>query len=82
MLIPHLSSGALVAADKGYISACQEARLLALTGVRLVVVRRRNMLPNTATDDAFIRRYRHTIETANSRLDQIGPSTPPCLLPG
>lgn len=71
-LIPYLPSGALVAADKGYISARQEARLLALTGVRLVVARRKNMLPNTPADDAFIRRYRHTIETANSCLELMG----------
>lgn len=71
-LIPCLPSGACVAADKGYISARHEGRLLALTGVRLVVARRSNMLPNTPADDAFIRRHRHTIETANSRLEQMG----------
>jgi hypothetical protein len=71
-LIPALPSGALVAADKGYISNQHEARLLALTGVRLVVARRKNMLPNTPTDDAFIRQHRHTIETANSQLALMG----------
>lgn len=71
-LIPALPSGALVAADKAYLSARVEARLLAHTGVRLVVARRKNMLPNTPADDAFIRLHRHTIETANSQLERMG----------
>ncbi len=67
-----LPSGALVAADKGYISGPLEARVLADFGVRLVVARRKNMLPNTPADDAFIHTHRHTIETLNSQLESMG----------
>ncbi len=67
-----LPCGALVAADKGYISAPLEARVLADFGVRFVVARRKNMLPNTPADDAFIRTYRHTIEIFNSQLESMG----------
>jgi hypothetical protein len=68
----QLPSGALVVADKGYNSARDEASILAHTGVRLVVQRRDNMLPNTSVDDRLIRQHRHLIETVNSQLGAMG----------
>jgi hypothetical protein len=68
----QLPSGALVVADKGYNSARAEASILAHTGVRLVVQRRDNMLPNTPADDRLIRQHRRLIETVNSQLEAMG----------
>lgn len=67
-----LPSGALVVADKGYNAARDEASILAHTGVRLVVQRRDNMLPNTPTADHLIRTHRRVIETVNSQLEAMG----------
>jgi hypothetical protein len=67
-----LPSGALVVADKGYNAARDEASILAHTGVRLVVQRRDNMLPNTPADDRLIRQHRRLIETVNSQLEAMG----------
>lgn len=68
----QLPSGALVVADKGYNCAHDEASILAHTGVRLVIQRRDNMLPNTLSDDALIRQHRQMIETVNSQLEAMG----------
>src|SRR5579859_2770692 len=68
----QLPPGALVVADKGYNCAHDEASILTHTGVRLVVQRRDNMLPNTPADDQLIRQYRHMIETVNSQLEAMG----------
>lgn len=67
-----LPSGALVVADKAYNSGKDEASILAHTGVRLVVKRKANMLPNCPADDALIAQYRKRIETVNSQLVNMG----------
>jgi hypothetical protein len=68
----QLPSGTLVVADKGYNCAIDEASILAHTGVRLVVQRRDNMLPNSSADDQLIRQHRRMIETVNSQLEAMG----------
>lgn len=67
-----LPSGALVVADKAYNSGQDEASILAHTGVRLVVKRKANMLPNCPADEALIRQHRQRIETVNSQLENMG----------
>jgi len=67
-----LPSGALVVADKGYNSGKDEASILAHTGVRLVVKRKDNMLPNCPADEALIAQHRRRIETVNSQLENMG----------
>ena len=62
----------LVGADKAYNAAHAESSILAHTGVRLVVQRRTNMLPNSPPDDALIRQHRTMIETVNSQLAAMG----------
>ena len=54
-------------------SAADEASILAETGVRLVPVRRANMRPHAwFMDDIELRAYRHTMETVNRHLEQMG----------
>lgn len=67
-----LPCGALVVADKGYNSGKDESSLLAHTGVRLVVKRKDNMLPNCPADEALIALHRKRIETVNSQLENMG----------
>jgi hypothetical protein len=67
-----LPSGALVVADKAYNSGKDEASILAHSGVRLIVKRKDNMLPNCPADDALIAQYRKRIETVNSQLENMG----------
>lgn len=67
-----LPSGALVVADKAYNSGKDEASILAHSGVRLVVRRKANMLPNCPADDALIAQHRKRIETVNSQLESMG----------
>jgi hypothetical protein len=57
---------------KAYVNGLSVSRVCWRLRVSASSLRRTNMLPNTPADDAFIRRYRHTIETANSRLEQMG----------
>ena len=59
-------------ADKGYNSSKDEASILAHSGVRLVVKRRANRLPNCPVDAAFIAHHRKRIETVNSQLVNMG----------
>lgn len=67
-----LPSGAFLLGDKGYISAPDEQTMLAETGVRLVPQHRDNMKPNTFLEQAYLRWYRKSIETVNSRLEKMG----------
>jgi len=71
-LVYGLPCGALVVADKGYNSAKDEASILAHTGVRLVVKRKANMVPNCPADEALIAQHRKRIETVNSQLETMG----------
>jgi hypothetical protein len=71
-LTVHLSPGATVFGDKGYISEPDATSIFAATGVRLVSVRRKNMLPNSWADDYDLRHYRKRIETLNSQLEAMG----------
>jgi hypothetical protein len=63
-----LPPGARLLGDKAYNSAADEASLLADTRVRLIPIRRANMVPHTCfLDDIELHLYRHTIETVNSQ---------------
>ncbi len=72
-LTAGLPTGARVFGDKGYNSADDEASILAETGVRLIPIRRANMKPHAwFLDELELREYRHTIETVNSQLENMG----------
>lgn len=71
-LTVELPSGARVYADKGYIDLKGEASILADTGVRLIPIRRKNMLPHDWIDEYDLRQYRMSIETTNSQLESMG----------
>jgi hypothetical protein len=71
-LTAALPAGAHVYADKAYNSAPDEASILSATGVRLVPLRKDNMIPNTAAEQAGLRAFRKTIETLNSQLEAMG----------
>ncbi len=71
-LLYGLPPGAWVYADKAYNSAPDEASILADTGVRLVPIRKDNMIPNTAVERAGLRTFRKTIETVNSQAEAMG----------
>jgi len=71
-LLYCLPPGAWAYADKAYNSASDEATILAETGVRLVPIRKDNMLPNTAAERAGLRTFRTTIETVNSQAEAMG----------
>ena len=57
---------------KGYISADDARTIFEDSGVRLVSIRRKNMLPNTWADDFDLRLYRKRIETAYSQFQAMG----------
>lgn len=68
-----LPVGARLLGDKGDNSAPDEASIRDETGVRLVPIRRANMRPHAwFVDDIALHDYRHTIETVNSQLEQMG----------
>lgn len=71
-LMERLPSGALVYGDKAYNSADDEAALEGETGVRLVLRRRENMMPNTLGEWYGLRQYRGMAETVNSQLEAWG----------
>jgi hypothetical protein len=71
-LTVHLPKDAAVFADKGYVSAPDAQTILQETGVRLVSVRRKNMLPNSWADDFDLRLYRKRIETLYSQMEKMG----------
>ena len=67
-----LPQAACVYGDKGYIAQIAAATIFDQTGVRLVSIRRNNMLPNSWADDFDLRRYRRRIETVYSQLESMG----------
>jgi hypothetical protein len=71
-LVERLPAGAWVYADKGYNSADDEAVLEGETGVRLVPIRKANMVPNPLDERVGLRRYRKKIEAVNSQLAAWG----------
>jgi len=72
-LTVDLPAGARVFGDKGDNSAADEASILAATQVRLIPIRRANMLPHAwFLDELELREYRHTIETVNSQCEAMG----------
>jgi len=71
-LTVSLPKGATVFGDKGYVSDPDALSIFAACGVRLVSIRRKNMLPNRWADDYDLRRYRRRIETVYSQLEAMG----------
>ena len=67
-----LPEGACVFGDKGYNSAPDEQTILADTGVRVIPVRRKNMMAHEWADEYDLKRYRKNIETVNSQLEKMG----------
>lgn len=70
-----LPKGACVYADKGYISGAVKRSLrptVRRDGVHLVAWHKANMKPNTFEEWCGLRRYRHSIETFNSQLHNMG----------
>jgi hypothetical protein len=71
-LLYGLPPGAWVYADKAYNSAPDEASIRDDTGVRLVPIRKDNMIPHTAAERAGVRTVRTAIETVNSQAEAMG----------
>jgi hypothetical protein len=67
-----LSEGTTIFADKGYVSEKDADSILATTGVRLVAIRRKNMMPLPWVDDYDLRLYRRRIETVYSQMEAMG----------
>jgi len=67
-----LPEGACVYSDKAYNAADDEQTILEQTGVRLVPIRKKNMLAHSWADEFDLRRYRRLIETRNSQLENMG----------
>jgi len=70
-LTVNLPEDAGIFTDKAYNSA-QDEEWLALDGVRLIPIRKKNMQPHTWADDYDLRLYRKSIETVNSQLESMG----------
>jgi len=66
-----LPKGASLYGDKGYNDAIAEA-FLALDGLRLIPIRKKNMQPHEWADEYDLRLYRKRIETVNSQLESLG----------
>jgi len=66
-----LPEGASLYGDKGYNDAIAEA-FLALDGLRLIPIRKKNMHPHEWADEYDLRLYRKSIETVNSQLESLG----------
>lgn len=71
-LTVNLPDAAAVFGDKGYISTLDAQTIFEACGVRLVSVRRKNMLPNSWADDFDLRLYRNRIETVYSQMQKMG----------
>lgn len=71
-LTQRLPTGATLYGDKAYISADDEAWIDGETGIALIPHRRGNMTPNSAAEQAGLRRYRGRVETVNSQLAAWG----------
>ncbi len=68
-----LPEGARVFGDKAFNSLEDEHSIFEALGVRLIPVRKANMLPHAwFVDDLELQEYRHTIETVNSQLEKMG----------
>jgi hypothetical protein len=67
-----LGVGAKVYGDKGYNCLKEEASILEESGVRLIPIRRKNMENHNWEDRMDLRKYRKSIETANSQLEKFG----------
>jgi hypothetical protein len=69
----ELPATARLFGDKAYNSGPDERSIAADTGVRVIPVRRKNMVPHAwFIDELDLREYRHTIETVNSQLEKMG----------
>lgn len=66
-----LPGGACLYGDKALNSGPDEAAL-ALEGLRLIPIRKKNMQPHHWLDELHLREYRHGIETVNSQLESMG----------
>lgn len=66
-----LPAGASLYGDKAFNSRPDEAAL-ALDGLRLIPIRKKNMQPHHWLDDLHLQEYRHGIETVNSQLESMG----------
>jgi hypothetical protein len=66
-----LPTGAAVYGDKGYNYADGE-EFLALDGLRLIPIRKKNMEPHSWEDEYDLHLYRKSIETVNSQLESMG----------
>ncbi len=71
-LIERVPGGAWVYGDKGYNSGDDEATLAGETGVRLVPIRKANMVPNPIDERVGLRAHRKKIEGVNSQLEAWG----------
>lgn len=71
-LLAELPEGAVVVADKGYISYKDEIMAYLNGGIRLIPKYRKNMRGNSPEDAQLIHTYRHMIETVNSQLEKMG----------
>ena len=68
----ELPSGANVYGDKAYNSAHDESTIEADTLVKLVPIRRANMLCNSWDEKQGLRENRHQVESLNSQLERMG----------
>lgn len=68
-----LPKGARVFGDKAFNSVEDERSIFEALGVRLIPIRKANMLPHPwFLDELELQEYRHTIETVNSQLEKMG----------
>lgn len=65
-------AGTSLFGDKGANCAADEASILKETGLRVVPVRKANMVPNELVDAYDLRQMRHSVETVNSQLEKMG----------
>lgn len=70
-LTVDLPDGASLYGDKAFNSGPDEAHL-ALEGLRLIPIRKKNMRPPAWLDDLHLQEYRHGIETVKSQLESMG----------
>lgn len=71
-LLAELPEGAVIVADKGYISYTDEILAYVNGGIRLIPQYRKNMRGNSPEDALLLKQHRYTIETVNSQLEKMG----------
>ena len=71
-VLADLPPGAWVLADKAYNSAKDEQLAWVHGRIRLIPVRRANMIANDARDAHLLRKHRYMIETVHSQLQRMG----------